>query len=297
MEPVAIDLKQEREKKKISLVQIATDTRISLHYLQSIEEGRFGDLPGGVYNRAFIKAYCESINIDPREVLERYDALMSEALPEKNQKPAITIPNQKSFFIPVPIITWGIMLLISAIGIFFSRGWISEVFSPYFNEKPVADIQYQGPTESSPNAESSAEDEPAVGVSKQPVKTPTSEGVGVVAEKPVPAAVERPTAAEFKTSRSETPLGTKLRMEILATDPCWVSVDVDGQPSSRRLMEPGEELVFDAVDRLFILIGNAGGVQMKLNGDPTKPLGKSGEVIKMNIDLGNLQQFLDNAAG
>jgi len=177
MESVAIDLKQEREKKKISLVQIAADTRISLHYLQSIEEGRFGDLPGGVYNRAFIKAYCESINIDSREVLERYDALMSEALPEKNQKPAITIPNQKSFFIPVPIITWGIMLLISAIGIFFSRGWISEVFSPYFNEKPVADIQYQGPTESSPNAESSAVDEPAVGVSKQPVKIPTSQGV------------------------------------------------------------------------------------------------------------------------
>jgi len=86
-------------------------------------------------------------------------------------------------------------------------------------------------------------------------------------------------------------------MEIVAKDPCWISVDVDGQPSSRRLMEPGEELVFDAVERLFILIGNAGGVQMKLNGDPTKPLGKTGEVIKMNIDLGNLQQFLENTAG
>ena len=297
MESVAIDLKLEREKKKLPLVQIAADTRISLRYLQSIEEGRFSDLPGGVYNRAFLKAYCESINIDPREVLERYDAQVLASAPEKSQQPVITIPNQKSFFIPVPIVIWGIMLLISAIGIFFSRGWISELFSPYFSEKPVADIQYQLPTESPANAESSTTDKPDVGGSESPVKTGTSPGVEVIAEKSLPAVPENPATAELEAGRFETLLATKLRMEIVAKDPCWISVDVDGQPSSRRLMEPGEELVFNAAGRLFILIGNAGGVQMKLNGESTKPLGNPGEVIKMNIDLENLQQFLDKSAG
>ena len=99
MGSVAIDLKEEREKKNISLAQIASDTRISLRYLQCIEEGRFSDLPGGVYNRAFLKAYCESINIDPREILERYDAQVAASVTEKSPTATITPPQQKSFFI------------------------------------------------------------------------------------------------------------------------------------------------------------------------------------------------------
>ena len=294
---MTIDLKQEREKKKISLAQVASDTRISARYLECIEEGRYGDLPGGVYNRAFIKAYCESINLDPREALEHYDRQVSPSIPEKNQKTELLPLNQSSFFIPIPILIWSIMLLISAIGLFFSRAWIAELFAPYFADKPATEARYSLPPESRTN--------PGSPVSVSPPAT-ASESAGtddIATDNPVNALKADqtvpggPATAVAEPLGSDTPVDTKLRMEIVAKDSCWISVDVDGHPTSRRLMEPGEKRVFNARERLFILIGNAGGVQLKINGKPTKPLGDPGEVIKMNIDPENLQQFLDKSAG
>ena len=297
MEPVAVELKQEREKKKISLAQIAADTRISLRYLQSIEEGRYGDLPGGVYNRAFIKSYCESINLDPREILERYDAEVESHIPEKSKKAALMIPPRNSFSIPTPILIWSIMLLISAVGLFFSRGWISESFSPYFSDKSVADARDQTLATPTSYPESESTDISSIPISKSPVETGSSPQVKVVAQNPARSTNESMTNPSMEPIPSGTTVEAKLRLEIIAKEQCWISVDADGQPTSRRLMEPGEERVFNAAERLFILIGNAGGVQLKLNGQPTKPLGNPGEVIKMNVDLENLQQFLNKSPG
>ncbi|MBN2241328.1 MAG: DUF4115 domain-containing protein [Acidobacteria bacterium] len=288
---MAIDLKQEREKKKISLAQIASDTRISLRYLESIESGRYNDLPGGVYNRAFIKAYCESINIDPHEILEHYSAQASSSVPEKSPKTASPIPHQGSFFIPVPILIWSIMLLISAAGLFFSREWIAELFAPYFAEETVAKGRYaSNPREPGSGAQLETATGALSAAMEPNVDTGDSREAAVAPPDHSPLSEEKPVPAEI-------PAKTKLVMEILAQDSCWISVDVDGRPSSRRLMEPGEELVFNAAERLFLLLGNAGGVHLKINGKPAKPLGKPGEVIKMNIDLENLQQFLDESTG
>jgi len=293
---VAIDLKSEREKKKISLAQIASDTHISLRYLECIEEGRYNDLPGGVYNRAFIKAYCESINLDPREILEHYDAQVSTSIQEKSPKTVILPPQQSSFVIPIPILIWSIMLLISAIGLFFSRGWIAELFTPYFAEKPAAEVRYQNLPESGKDVPSTYSGTSAA-VAESAGMTGTSTGNAAVTRET--GKTVSPSAASPGTDpvRSVISSETKLRMEVVATETCWISVDVDGRPSSRRLMEPGEEQVFNALERLSILVGNAGGVHLKINGKPTKPLGDPGEVIKMNIDLQNLQQFLDNPTG
>lgn len=293
---MAIDLKSEREKKKISLAQIASDTHISLRYLESIEEGRYSDLPGGVYNRAFIKAYCESINLDPHEILEHYDAQVSTSIQENSPKTVILPPQQSSFVIPIPILIWSIMLLISAIGLFFSRGWIAELFSPYFAEKPAADVQYQNLPESMKDSQSEYSSTSAAAVESADTAgaSPGNAAVTQVTGKTVSANTAPPGADPVQSVISGE---TKLRMEVVATETCWISVDVDGRPSSRRLMEPGEEQVFNALERLFILVGNAGGVHLKINGKPTKPLGDPGEVIKMNIDLQNLQQFLDNPTG
>jgi cytoskeletal protein RodZ len=294
---VAIDLKQEREKKKISLAQIASDTRISLRYLENIESGRYGDLPGGVYNRAFIKAYCESIKIDPSEILEQYDAQVLSSAPEKTPKTVLAVPSQSSFFMPVPVLIWSVMLLVSAVGLFFSRHWIAELFSPYFTEKPAANVNYPHPPE--PQTDS----QPDLSKALSAADSESSGETGALSDNAAKApAAEEPPEENRASSlnepiQSEAPADTKLRVQIVSKDPCWISVDVDGRPSSRRLMEPGEELVFNAAERLFILIGNAGGVQLKINGKTAKPLGEPGEVIKMNIDLKNMQQFLDESAG
>ena len=132
MGSLAADLKTEREKRNISLAQIAADTRISLHYLESLEEGRYSDLPGGMYNRAFLRAYCESLNLNQQEIMQRYEGEIGSPT-EKLPKSRVHIPQKTSSLRPNPVLIWSLALLISAIGIFFSRHWIADVFSPYFS--------------------------------------------------------------------------------------------------------------------------------------------------------------------
>jgi cytoskeleton protein RodZ len=314
MGSVQIDLKTEREKKNISLDQIAADTNISLRYLQSIEEGRYGDLPGGLYNRAFIKAYCESINIDPEEILDRYDAAAGSFQPDTTLSPQIpTPPRKKTFSKSGPILIWTTMLLIAGVGIFFSRGWISDLFSPYFSEEPTAGISSEIPAEPSfdspdmsayPDDSSTGTLDAAVDSPETPVPEPV-EDAGTVAEtvssiaeeaispvekKLLPSGKELPATAEADESN--------LRLEIAASEQCWISINRDDSTSIiQKMMEPGETEVFYASERMQVLIGNAGGIQMKINDMPTKPLGNRDQVIRMNIDLNNLQQFIDPSVG
>ena len=65
-------LRELREAKNISLKDIQESTKIRLHYLEAIEAGSFGVIPGEVYLKGFLTNYANAIGIDSREVLKRY---------------------------------------------------------------------------------------------------------------------------------------------------------------------------------------------------------------------------------
>jgi cytoskeletal protein RodZ len=66
------DLAVLRHQKGISLHQIVEATKISVRYLEAIECGQFGKLPGGVYNVSYIRQYARAIEISEQELLEYY---------------------------------------------------------------------------------------------------------------------------------------------------------------------------------------------------------------------------------
>jgi len=67
------ELKQEREKRGISLEEISRVTRISLRFLQAIENDNFEALPGGFFNKAFLRAYLNYLGLDEKAILSRYE--------------------------------------------------------------------------------------------------------------------------------------------------------------------------------------------------------------------------------
>ncbi len=69
------DLKRERELRGISLREIADSTRISLKFLQAIEDDRLGIIPGGFFIRAILRSYAKSIGIDEHQVINRYQEM------------------------------------------------------------------------------------------------------------------------------------------------------------------------------------------------------------------------------
>jgi cytoskeletal protein RodZ len=66
------ELRRERELRGISLKEISDTTRISLRFLQALEEDRLDVIPGAFFVRAILRAYARGIGIDENQVLNRY---------------------------------------------------------------------------------------------------------------------------------------------------------------------------------------------------------------------------------
>jgi cytoskeletal protein RodZ len=71
-------LRLAREERGIGLREICDQTRISVHYLQAIEANDYKRLPGGVFNRSFIKAYARCVGYDESEAIEGYTRYLRE---------------------------------------------------------------------------------------------------------------------------------------------------------------------------------------------------------------------------
>lgn len=70
-------LRQARERRGISLRQIAATTKISVAALEALERNDISKLPGGIFSRAFVRSYALEVGLDPeatvREFLQRFD--------------------------------------------------------------------------------------------------------------------------------------------------------------------------------------------------------------------------------
>jgi cytoskeleton protein RodZ len=71
--------RKEREKKNISLDDVSNVTKISSRMLKAIEQERFDQLPGGVFNKGFIRAYAKHLGMNDEEAVNDYLACLREA--------------------------------------------------------------------------------------------------------------------------------------------------------------------------------------------------------------------------
>ena len=71
-------LRLAREGRGIPLREISDQTRISIRYLEAIESNDYRRLPGGVFNRSFIKAYARCVGYDEKEAVEGYTRYLRE---------------------------------------------------------------------------------------------------------------------------------------------------------------------------------------------------------------------------
>ena len=66
------ELGRERKLRRISLREVAEATKINLRYLEALERNDFTHLPGGLFNRGFVRAYCQYIGVDPEDMVNAY---------------------------------------------------------------------------------------------------------------------------------------------------------------------------------------------------------------------------------
>ena len=71
-----LNLARTRERRGISLKQIAESTKISVRFLQAIESEEFEELPGGIFSTSYIRQYSQQIGIEEAKVLAVYNGRM-----------------------------------------------------------------------------------------------------------------------------------------------------------------------------------------------------------------------------
>ncbi len=71
-------LRHAREERGIGLREISDQTRISVRYLEAIESSDFKRLPGGIFNRSFVRAYARCVGYDEKEAIEAYTRYLRE---------------------------------------------------------------------------------------------------------------------------------------------------------------------------------------------------------------------------
>jgi cytoskeletal protein RodZ len=77
-ESIGEKLRLAREERGIALRDISEQTRISIRYLEAIETDDYRRLPGGIFNRSFIRAYAKFIGYDEHNALEDYARTLRE---------------------------------------------------------------------------------------------------------------------------------------------------------------------------------------------------------------------------
>jgi cytoskeletal protein RodZ len=88
------ELRRERELRQITLREVSEATKINLRYLEALESNDFEHLPGGVFNRGFVRAYSQFIGIDPDSMVDAY------RLEEQAQATVGTARDRHSFHRP-----------------------------------------------------------------------------------------------------------------------------------------------------------------------------------------------------
>jgi cytoskeletal protein RodZ len=120
-------LRTAREARGVSISEIADQTRISSYYLEAIESDDYRVLPGGIFNKGFVKAFAKYVGVDEQEALQDYGKLIAEQgdklgdVEKPFQRPEVLTDGGRGSMLPTLILaavilglmTWGILAAVS----------------------------------------------------------------------------------------------------------------------------------------------------------------------------------------
>ena len=285
-------LRQAREAKGVSLAEIAAQTRIGVRMLQALETEQFNHLPGGVFNRSFLRQYAAFLDLEQENFVQDY---------LRRLEPPREVPDEPSAPTTLPVsvagsqaLRWtlgsaGLALLVVGI-LFFSLRDRSSNETLELAATPEIAESHEAASAPTPSAAASeigklTEASSALpGESISTVKGPSASDPADSAE-PEPAATPaRPSAAIFPAVDPEG--GEVLVLQINAHSTVWLAITADGEKLWQGTLQPDQSREVEASDSIRVTVGNAGGVEMTLNGESLGALGQEGEVKTITLAAG-----------
>ncbi len=282
------NLRREREMRGVNLQEISLATKISVRFLQAVEDEEFSKVPGGIFTRSFIRAYAKYLGLDEERVLAEYQ-LAAQPKEDVNLKSiSLSRPAPPGEASRSPVFT----VLVAA-------AMLAGVYVLHRHTRRAAEAQ--GTSSNPPGV--SASPAPVDNRSQNKSATAATVSVGPTSPGPAPATGvtqnhQAPSGAETSSAGPPSPAaaGKKgsegkgdLVLQVAATEAAWVAVDADGKTTLQRILNPHEVETLKAVDSFDVTTGNAQGIILTLNGETLKPLGRHGEVKKIHLTHDDLK--------
>jgi cytoskeletal protein RodZ len=262
MESAGERLKKIRLEKGISLEQVQKKTKVNLRILEALEGDSLTDL-SPIYLKGFLKIYCNFLGVDPKDYIADYKETQSvikdidtaEYVLKRPEKPASffkSASTKLSSFNPGKKVRTAFIFIVIitavSIGLFNLGKFISS-------RRRVS----LTPQKASAVAANKKED-----TKKQKPKA-------------VAPAIPKPQKV-LAEPKKEAPPG--IRLVIRARENCWVYLKVDGRLLFQRVLEKGRFESWQAKEKIELSLGNAGAVELEVNGQLFSNLGRRGQARK-----------------
>jgi cytoskeletal protein RodZ len=252
MEPAGVRLKKKRQELGMTLEEAQKKTKIHLNILKAIEGESLTNL-SPIYLKGFLKIYCKLLGVDPSEYIADYKEpsyKVSEKTKLKTVKAKQDKVSLKRFSIKLPpfrlskkainVFLFIIIIIILWVTLFKFGKFISSRRKVY----PKKQIQFTAFTSQKV---------------KPVVVTPKPQITEIVPQKEALSAI---------------------RLGIRTRENCWVSLKVDGRLVFQRVLEKGRFESWQAKNKIEVSLGNAGAVELEVNGQVFSSLGRKGQALK-----------------
>jgi cytoskeleton protein RodZ len=277
-------LKREREMRNVSLEEVSAATRISVRFLEALEDEQWERLPGGVFNRGFIRSVARFLGLDE-------EGLIAEYAMETRERPEIAVWTKE----PVhPRPNWSaivgsiVILLLLITGSWFIHARYGPAISAWHESHPViksilnrfhrqrsADETTQSNATTAPVAHPPvrifSSGAPNAGVNSDKAQTSTITGNPSAAGTPIQSAQDAP-----------------LELKVEAGETSNVTVIADGKSVFSGRLEALRSVSFHAQKSFTVTSSKSSAVLLELNGHTVPPLGPPGEPGKITLTRDNL---------
>jgi cytoskeleton protein RodZ len=291
-------LKRARQEQGLDLSAVAAQTKISAKYLEAIESDDRKTLPSGFFYRSFVEQYAKSLSLDTREIDAEIDRLLSadkplplpgyESAAARNIAPirsAHRFHKRRNYKSAASLV----LVLVACSGVYAwwhdpqsmirLRGMIDHVRA--FTKPPVA-----RPKAIAKVVTNSAPVQPLAPEPIAPVKPPQP----IVAQ-PVAVPVSVKSSDKLDQSGAAVASDYKVMLDLMAHEATWLSLSSDGKPVFSGVLQANESKSVEGKQFAKMRVGNAAGLDVRLNGKLLAPLGARGQVLIVLFTPDNFQIF------
>lgn len=257
-------LRNERLQRKRGLSEIASETRISVRYLEAIEADDIAILPGDFFYRSFIRQYATSLGLDESAIKHILEAV--EPAPEVDPLPSLSLPQQiaevEQRSKPLAQVPTRVAVALFLVVVACCSG-LYAIWN-----------RAHEPSEAPPTASESPKNPPSGTPQSAPDAGNPPQAAAVVPAEAAPAmAVAPPAQTEALPADPK-----KIKVDLSATEATWVSLSSAGRTVFAGILDASQTKNFDLSESAKLLTGNAAGLDVRMNGRPIGPIGQRGQV-------------------